>query len=213
MERDEKIQDKNIEDLYRKVVITSKCKHNASARLKKHHLYSQWTLALISTVLIVSPLVEAAHENDGAYVYTEYFGAIQVGFAVLVLVASLLVGELGFCLRSDKFHRCGAELDKLSYRIKDEDNKSNFYDLYKRYNSILDKYENHKTIDHLLAKKALSRSRSNKEGMKNRRVLSTFEVSEMLKYWNLMFLEYLPYKIVPSLLIIMAIITYTAHFA
>jgi len=152
MEEEMIFEDEKVSRLYRKVTTTAKCKHNASARMKTHHLLSQWTLALISTVLIVTPLVETIRELNAVNTYQEYLTAIQVGFAILVLVASLLVGTLSFPLRVDRFHNCGVELDKLSYRILNNDNPQEYYDLYCRYMVVLEKYENHKSIDHIQKK-------------------------------------------------------------
>jgi len=208
MDENIKFDSIELERLYRKVITTARCKHNASIRIKNHHQFSQWTLALISTVLIVSPLIEAAHDFDGSIAYAKYFGVIQVAFAVLVLVASLLVGALSFCLRAEKFHQCGVELDKLSFRISNKEETHKYYDLYARYNSILEKYENHKTIDHIEAKKAM-KPRYYPDNKSNG--VNIDHVHDNFKFiWHL-FLEYLPYKIVPMLLILMAYATYSKH--
>lgn len=194
--------DEKMNRLYRKCVTTAKCKHNASERLKKHHLLSQWTLAFISTVLIMFPLMGTPNLDESNNDSRKIYEAIQVGFAVLVLVASQLIGALSFSLRSYRFHSCGIELDQLSYKISNLIKEHDFYDLYKKYISILEKYENHKTIDYVKSKRAMKNIYYQRPGNK---LIDTYAFDTILHFF-MKLIEFLPYLITPifSVIILMS---------
>ena len=47
-----------LEELLRRTKITTKSRYKASQRLSNYHKYSQWTLAFISSTLIITEVMD-----------------------------------------------------------------------------------------------------------------------------------------------------------
>ena len=138
--------------LYRKVDKVSRLRYNAADRLKRHQQFSQWITSLLSVILIIVPLLQALKVKTN--VSDQLLNAIQVFLAVLILAYSLLLGIENYSSRSEKMHTCGLELSSLAREIYPYLEIENDSFLYKRfsekYQSILEKYENHSQIDNNL---------------------------------------------------------------
>lgn len=123
---------------------TSSSRFEASRRLMGHYRISQWSISIISALLIVIPQL-GSQQNDVNS--ARLFSTIQSALAVVVLVYSILLSSENFFHRSKEQFRCGLEIDKLigginsgaisSYKSADE--------IYRR---ILEGYENHETVDY-----------------------------------------------------------------
>jgi len=111
------------DQLHRKILITAKCKFNASTRLQMHHVISQWTITLISVVLICTPLVTLlglidANDvgNSKKWSGEAFFAFIQVTFAILILVYSLCTRHFSSRLNGIIFYFYLTLLDKNHIR-------------------------------------------------------------------------------------------------
>lgn len=145
--------DNKFSELSRRVKVTSKARYNASRRLSLQNSMSQWTLALLSVALILISLISASDiETSFSKPYTDI---MQIVFAVLILAYSLLLGTGDYSARSVKIHRCGLELGRIARKIKPYEDSEGYEEKYEELNdeyyNCLEKYENHKSIDFLVA--------------------------------------------------------------
>lgn len=145
--------DNKFSELSRRVKVTSKARYNASRRLSLQNSMSQWTLALLSVALILISLVSASDiETSFNKSYTDI---MQIVFSVLILTYSLLLGTGDYSARSVKIHRCGLELGRIARKIKPYENSEEYDQQYEELNdeyyNCLEKYENHESIDFLVA--------------------------------------------------------------
>ena len=83
----------------------------------------------------------------------EYSNFIQVVLAIAILVISILLNMTNFAVRADRIHQCGMILNALSRKIHRHINDNSSAD---EYDSVLQGYENHSTIDYLFTKNHMS---------------------------------------------------------
>lgn len=143
----------DIEELLRRVKMTTSSRYGASLRFKFHHRLSQWTVAFISIALLIIPMAQAWGLSIG--IDNQQLNFIQSLLAVLVLVYSLLLGQENFISRSEAMQRNGVELGKFARKLKPYIKSCNddLYDgLNEEYYSILEKYENHEIVDYYATK-------------------------------------------------------------
>jgi hypothetical protein len=137
-------------ELHRRVSVTAGARFQASRRLARQAKFAQWTIALLSVVLVFVSLVPAL--GLPTEISTPYLNAIQVGLAVLVLVYSLLIGMDNYSVRADKMHRCGMELGRVERKLQTfltrEGTDANYESLSEQYFEILNQYENHEDVDY-----------------------------------------------------------------
>jgi len=144
-----------LKKLFKRVKKTTRCRYHASRRLMRHHRFSQWTIALLSTGLIFIPLIQIFKATFEIPI--NQLNVLQTILAILVLVFSLLLGQENFFSKSKDMHRNGVELGRLDRKIEGfiEKNKTKkeqlqlyrYEELTNEYYDILDKYENHEPID------------------------------------------------------------------
>jgi len=137
------------EDLYRRAHITSKNRFNASKRLADHNQAALVTITLMSLGLIAIPLIKEF--ELGAHFGTRYVDFFQLFLAIVVLVISVSINSANFGRRSEKLHDCGLELSNLARKIygfvNDGGSREIYNDFVNAYYEILNRYENHKSID------------------------------------------------------------------
>jgi hypothetical protein len=141
---------KTFDELYRKVDIVARIRYDTARRLKTHQQLSQWVISFLSFLLILVPLSQAL---DIPLKHSEnFFNAVGVSLAILVLVYSLLIGIENYGGRSDKMQNCGTELSYLAreiYPYRGVPHEAEVYKSFSRqYQTILEKYENHDLIDY-----------------------------------------------------------------
>jgi hypothetical protein len=139
------------DELYRRVYITARSSFFAARRLEIHYKWSQWTIALASIALLYIPLVQTFDLE--LTVNPKTLNVLEVSFAVIVLVFSLLIGTENYLLKADRMQRRGLELASIyyalePYRKKEEDNKL-YENFCANYDKVLEKYDNHLPIDFL----------------------------------------------------------------
>jgi len=148
------------EKLLERIKRTTRCRYHASRRLKIHHRFSQWTIAILSSGLIFIPLIQVFGATFD--IPLKLCNVFQTILAVLILVFSLLLSQENFFSRSENMHKNGVELGRLVRKIEGiiENNKEKtetidlelYNKLKNEYYDILEKYENHETIDFMNAK-------------------------------------------------------------
>lgn len=142
-------------ELHRRTGITTKARYEACNRLELHHRLSQWSVALLSCALIFIPMIQVF--GVPANLSPQLANLIQTILAVFVLVYSLLLSQENFILKADRMHRCGVELGHFEREIDGleighEITNNEYTDLVDKYYGILEKYENHKVVDHQTVK-------------------------------------------------------------
>jgi hypothetical protein len=140
-----------IDRLYNDARSTANIRHIASERLRHHHRFTVWSITILSTGLIVIPLLQALGVPTSSS--SQALNAIQVFLAVVVLVFSLLLSMDNYSIRADKMHQCGVELSVLARKMEPIIRTDNPYGpeynrLLQEYDQILRRYENHEEIDH-----------------------------------------------------------------
>jgi hypothetical protein len=143
-----------IEELIRRAKKTAKSKYRAANRLEQHHRLIQVTVALLSCALIATPLMQVFDAIPG---YSDkILNMVEVILAVLVLIYSLLLGQERFSERANNMNRNAVELSNLARQIAGNLNRSveeaEYHALVNQYYAILEKSENHKTIDYLFTR-------------------------------------------------------------
>ncbi|WP_225867189.1 SLATT domain-containing protein [Cyanobium sp. PCC 7001] len=154
--------DDSVKELLRRTKKTSKSRFRASARLERHHKFSQWTVALLSAALVLVPLAKAFEVQFR--ISTQYLSALQAILAVLLLAYSLLLGQERFISRAEAMHRNAVELGRFARKLAGLESSNvddNLYSgLVEEYYSILEKYENHTSSDYLYTLLQIERPRT-----------------------------------------------------
>lgn len=175
---------RHLEELCDRVQKTASSRFFAHDRLRRHHAASLWTIALFSVGLIVIPLIQTFDLN--ARFSVSYINFIQVVFAIVVLVISIMLNMSNFLARADRMHNCGMVLNalarKIEGRIEGGCGEEEYQALVNEYNAILQAYENHSRIDYLFTKRH----------MRNYYKLS---VAQAAYYEILYWLQFFPYVI------------------
>lgn len=144
--------DEEIERLYKNYWITKGSRFIAAKRLELHDDFSSVTIALVSVYVIILNLTIILPANQKP-LSTDLVTFITICLSILILVVSLLISSKNYKMRARDFHECGREIKKI-YDIvalwKNRNITPTEYEIKtinKKYNDIIDKYENHKTVD------------------------------------------------------------------
>ncbi len=140
-----------IEELFSKVEKTKIARFQASRRMKRNRNSSNTMISLMSAYIILLNLLGFSDKfNDGNKITI-----LTIGLSVIILVITLLVGQLNYAQREDNYHRCGNELNMLLNEIlliikgNQQIEITRKKDLTNRYDNILSKYNlNHIEIDY-----------------------------------------------------------------
>jgi|GEM_PF-2035533 len=139
-------------ELHRRFSILKRARYRAADRLAYHHRFSQWTVSMLSVGLIFITVWPALDLPTG--LDRKVIDVAQIGFAVLVLVYSLLLSMENYMLRSDQIHRCAMEIDDLDRTIQicKPETAHHLLHYSQCYKNILDRSENHIKVDYLRAR-------------------------------------------------------------
>lgn len=144
-----------IEEQYKNVKTVTRTRFAAARRLQLHDKIAQWTVAMLSVLLILTSLVQALNATNTA-ISPAALNVIQVSLAVFVLVFSLLIAKDELALKADRMHRCGLQLNQLLRRMepyREAPNSHPKYDEFAEgYHQILSESDNHKTLDYIAYK-------------------------------------------------------------
>lgn len=138
--------------------VTSKCRFNASMRLKQHSDISFFTTTCLSLGLILIPLL--LNSDIKLYYNVQVLNMMQIFMAVAVLVYSIINSKAGYDVRAEKLNLCGDKIKEL-YREIDHNIsnniKVNYEECLDKYNEISRDSENHNRLDYLLTKLQMKR--------------------------------------------------------
>lgn len=150
-----KQENTTIEELYDRIWKTKSARLNAYQRLSKTYYLSSYSTSLLSVYVIILSLLQPFKiiSNDNI-IQTINFATICVSVTLLVFV--LMESSMQYNLKAEKFHDCAKAVSKLFKKYEfvkenstlSEDEKFNkFKKIQKKYDKIIDLYENHRPID------------------------------------------------------------------
>lgn len=152
--------EKDIQDPVQKILngmrITSKCRYNASIRIRRQSQFSFLATTLLSLGLILVPLLE---NSDIKLAFTsKVLNMLQIFLAVAVLVYSVINATARYETRSEALNECGDKIKDLIRNLRREVSEGKTsgvsVDLTKyneRYHDISTDAENHTRVDFMLA--------------------------------------------------------------
>lgn len=136
--------------------VTSKCRYNASVRLKRQSQFSFLSTTVLSLGLILVPLLQ---NSDIQLAFPpKVLNMLQIFLAVAVLVYSVINATARYETRSEALNECGDKIKDLIRNLRREvaENKASgvSVDLAKynqRYDDVSTDAENHTRVDFMLA--------------------------------------------------------------
>lgn len=138
------------------MTVTSKCRYNASIRIKRLSQFSFYTATILSLGLIFIPLAENA-DIQLAY-STRVLNMLETFLAVAVLVYSVINATARYETRAERLNECGDKIKELirELRVDISNNKISQtpVDLpvyNRRYTDISTDSENHTRADYSIA--------------------------------------------------------------
>ncbi|WP_251373279.1 SLATT domain-containing protein, partial [Escherichia coli] len=91
--------------------VTSKCRYNASIRLKRQSQLSFFSTTVLSLGLILIPLLQNADIH--LHLPLKVLNMLQIFLAVSVLVYSVIIGTAHYEIRSKQLNECGDKIKDL----------------------------------------------------------------------------------------------------
>lgn len=136
--------------------ITSKCRYNASTRLKRQSLFSFLTTTVLSLGLILIPLLQ---NSDIQLAFApKVLNMLQIFLAVAVLVYSVIIATARYETRAEGLNECGDKIKDLIRTLRralaDSNSSGVSVELSKfnqRYDDVSTDAENHTRLDFMLA--------------------------------------------------------------
>jgi hypothetical protein len=194
-----------IQKLLNGMRITSKCRYNASVRLKRQSQYSFFATTLLSLGLILLPLLQ---NSDIQLAFPpKVLNMLQIFLAVAVLVYSAINATAHYETRSEALNECGDKIKELIRNIRHEVSESktsgvavDLANYNQRYNDVSTKAENHGRADFMLGSLEMSGD------------YKYTGVPRIYMYFKARLLYAIPYAI-PSLLLIGEVIFITDMLA
>jgi SMODS and SLOG-associating 2TM effector domain family 5 len=135
---------------------TAVSRYKAAERLGSQGKFTFYATTLMSLASILIPLMQLA---DVQLAFSDrVLNAIQIFFAVAVLVYSVVIGTAHYELRSDQLNNCGDKIKELIRELRREKeagrgqvSKEQLAEIQARYSSVSTDVENHNRNDHRLA--------------------------------------------------------------
>lgn len=145
-----------IQKLLNGMRVTSKCRYNASIRLKRQSQFSFFATTLLSLGLILVPLLQ---NSDIQLAFPlKVLNMLQIFLAVAVLVYSVINATARYETRSEALNECGDKIKDLIRNLRREvaESKSsgvavNLAHYNQRYDDVSTDAENHARVDFILA--------------------------------------------------------------
>jgi hypothetical protein len=145
-----------VQKLLNSMRITSKCRYNASVRLKRQSQYSFFATTLLSLGLILLPLLQ---NSDIRVAFPpKVLNMLQIFLAVAVLVYSVINATAHYETRSEALNDCGDRIKDLIRNLRREvaeaEKSGVAVDLAKyngKYDSVSTEAENHSRSDFIIA--------------------------------------------------------------
>ena len=136
--------------------VTSKCRYNASVRLKRQSQFSFFATTLLSLGLILVPLLQ---NSDIQLAFPpKVLNMLQIFLAVAVLVYSVINATARYETRSEALNECGDKIKDLIRNLRREASEGktsgvtvDLAKYTKRYDEVSTDAENHDRVDFMLA--------------------------------------------------------------
>lgn len=145
-----------IEELNYKIWSTKGARFEADKRLTIISRMSNISLSILSAYLIIAGLISVYNLN--ADIKINLINYVVTALSIILLVLSLYENSKEYSKRAKEFHNCGLELSKLYNKLRIfktlyenptlEERRKFATELSKEYEMVLDKYENHQSIDY-----------------------------------------------------------------
>lgn len=136
--------------------ITSKCRYNASVRLKRQSQFSFLSTTILSLGLILIPLLQ--NSDIQLQFPPKVLNMLQIFLAVAVLVYSVIIGTARYETRSEALNECGDKIKDLIRNLRCEVAEAkttgvavDLVNYHQRYDDISTDAENHSRVDFMLA--------------------------------------------------------------
>lgn len=145
-----------IQKLLNGMRVTSKCRYNASIRLKRQSQFSFFATTLLSLGLILVPLLQ---NSDIQLAFPpKVLNMLQIFLAVAVLVYSVINATARYETRSEALNECGDKIKDLIRNLRREVAESvssgvaaNLQLYNQRYDEVSTDAENHARVDFIMA--------------------------------------------------------------
>lgn len=143
------------EELYDRLWKTKSARFNAYHRLSKTQYLSSYATSFLSVYVIVLALFQPYNIITDEKTLN-ILNLIATCVSITLLVFVLMESSMQYNLKAEKFHDCAKKIGKLfkKFEFIKEDTSLNEVDKYKKYekvqkkyNEIIDLYDNHRPID------------------------------------------------------------------
>ena len=151
-----------LEELKHKLWSTRGSRLRASERLKTKEKYSILSLSFLTAYLIIFGLLSVYNLFNDYKISENLIPFSITSVSIFLLVFSLFENSKNYSIRSFQFHNCSLEISRLynelqtfkSYdkSVSIEELKEFTTQLQDRYQTVLEKYENHLQIDNKIFK-------------------------------------------------------------
>lgn len=145
-----------LEELSYKIWSTKGARFQADKRLKKKSKLSMISLAVLSAYLIIASLISVYNISNGNN--ENLINYSITALSILLLVVSMFENSQDYKLRANNYHNCGLELGILYSKLRifktlrKEPSDFEIYnfcqEMTEKYQSVLNKYDNHDPIDY-----------------------------------------------------------------
>lgn len=179
-----------------KIWSTGITRFNAAKRITSWKHCIRWSLLASSVYLVTLSILIYAGKIQDTHVEASQFASIFLSILVMSLSLSVNLNHLE--ITAFQYHECGRKIRRLASLLSGAVNDSEIDVLFEKYEDILDKYENHMSIDYYQF--ALHNFKQFKENQK-----------EKIPNWHLMYLwmptaRYIPQLFFYSITVVLPII-------
>lgn len=155
----------NAKNLYQSMRITIDSRFQAGKRLESLNTYTFVTSIIVSLALIFLPLIQFSDVE--LHYSVNVLNALQIFFAVTILVYSVLISTAQYSIRAKEMTACADLIKDLSRELKDyiastseensnsKINKEDLERFNKKYRECLRNSENHTDHDYYVVKNTL----------------------------------------------------------
>ncbi len=151
-----------LEELKHKLWSTRGSRLRASERLKTKEKYSVLSLSFLTAYLIIFGLLSVYNLFNDNIISENLIPFSITSVSIFLLVFSLFENSKNYSIRSFQFHNCSLEISRLynelqTFKTYDksasvEELKEFTMQLQDKYQTVLEKYENHLQIDNKIFK-------------------------------------------------------------
>ena len=135
----------NKELLDYKIWSTSITRFNASKRIASWKHCVRWSLLASSIYLTILSILIYSGKIQDPYSEISQFSAVFLSILILCLSLSVNLNQLE--IRAFQYHECGRKIRRLLSQLSNTEDEKEINSLFIQYDDILDKYENHISID------------------------------------------------------------------